>query len=157
MLKILGAMVILFASFLLGALLSDGIKKRIESLELLAKFAEYISDNISMYKTPLAEIYSEIKDESLVKSGFANKLSSGVYAAAMSSGLISGDEEREIIRDFDEKIGNGTAEDMVKLCSYTASRLRSIADTLSRDYPDKKRVYRTVSFMAGASAVIILL
>lgn len=156
MIKITGAVIIIAVSLCLGFSLSDSIKKRISAIGSLAGFVDYVSNNIMLYKTPLEEIYAAVSDEFLIKSGFKDRLDAGVYTAAMEAGLITGDEEKEIIKEFSEKIGGGVAEDMVKLCTYTSSRLRAIGETLHRDYPDKRRVYHTVSFLVGASAVIIL-
>ena len=71
--------------------------------------------------------------------------------------MLAGDEERQIIRDFSAKIGSGGAEDMVKLCAYTASRLRTISERLKKDLPEKRKIYRAVSALAGVSVVIMLI
>ncbi len=157
MLKIVGAISVILASLGTGIIITDSIKKRIASVNALASFIEFISLNIMLYKTPLEEIYSLITDEYLKESGFISALNRGIYHAAYECGLLSGDEEREIIKNFSEKIGAGTAEEMVKLCTFAVSRLHSIEEKLHREYPDKKRVYHTVSLLAGASAVIILI
>lgn len=157
MVKILGAVAVIFASLGTGIILTDSIKKRITAISSLTSFIEFISMNIMLYKTPLEEIYSSVSDTYLKESGFLSNLEKGVYLAAYECGLLSGDEEKEIIKNFSDKLGSGTAEDMAKLCSFTASRLHNLEEKLHREYPDKKRVYHTVSLIAGASAVIILI
>lgn len=157
MLKIAGAIIVIAASFGIGRLLGDNIKHRVASVSHLAELVDYISVNISLYKLPLGDIYNSITDEYLHNCGFVSLLDRGIYDAALRSGLLTGDEECEIIKTFGEKIGTGTAEDMEKLCSFTSSRLRNIEEQLRRDLPEKRKVYNTISFLAGASAVIILI
>ncbi len=157
MFKIIGAAVIMAASAGLGFSMSENLKRRITAVNSLVGFVEFISSDIMLFRTPLDTIYESVSDEFLIKSGFRDRLGSGVYTAAWESGLLMGNEEREIIKDFSDKIGGGSVDDMVKLCTYTSSRLKSVSDRLNRDLPDKRRVYHTVSILTGASAVIILL
>jgi len=157
LLKILGAVIIISSSLGVGYLLNDNMKKRLEGIITLAEFVDYISMNISLYKTPLDDIFRSYSGNYHKKCNFAEKLQGGIYFAAKESGLLLGDDEREVMRSFSEKIGTGTVEESVKLCSYTSSRLRTIEEHLRHDLPDKQRVYRTISLLAGASAVIMMI
>ena len=157
MLKLTGAALIIIASIGIGLAMSDSLRNRLRSVEALAGFVDYVSINIQLYRTPLEDIYKSFDDKYLAEKEFIQKLDSGVYSAARNSGLLRGDEEDDIIRAFSEKIGRGSADDMVKLCSYTCVRLRNIEEKLRRELPDKQRVYRTISALAGASVVIMLI
>lgn len=156
MYKIVGALIVIIASVGVGYVMSDSLGTRLRSVEALARFVDHISVNIDMYKTPLCEIYDSFDDKYLASRGFTACLDRGIYAAAESAGLLRGDEEAELIKVFGEKIGGGGADDMVKLCSYTSSRLMSIADKLRKELPEKQKVYRTISVLAGISVVIML-
>lgn len=156
-LKIFGALVVIISSALVGMILGESVKNRLRSVSLLIDFIETISVSVSLYKTPLDEIFNGIKNAELQNCGFTKHLDGGIFYAAKKSGLLAADEEVELIRAFDEKIGKGTAEESEKLCSYTISRLKSIEDKLRRELPEKQKVYNTVSVLAGVSAVIILI
>lgn len=157
LLKIIGAVIVIASSAFVGITLGENIKHRLHSIALLIDFIEYVSMNVTLYRTPLDEIFKGIKNAEMEKCGFLQKLSTGIYTAAKNSGLLTGDEEAKLIRNFDEKIGKGSADESEKLCSYTVSRLKSIEEKLRQELPEKRRVYNTVSILAGASAVIILI
>lgn len=157
MLKFAGAMIVILASLGVGYFLGESIRRRIRDIDALADFADFVSSEIAVYKTPLPEIFAKCDDRYLGETGFAGGLGGGVYTAAADSGMLAGDEERQIIRDFSAKIGSGGAEDMVKLCAYTASRLRTISERLKKDLPEKRKIYRAVSALAGVSVVIMLI
>lgn len=152
-----GAVIVIAASAGAGYLMCEGMRERLRAICALSGFVELVSLNIELYKTPLEEIYALVKDQYLHRCCFTERLNSGVYQAALSSGLLRGEEEKEIIRAFGDKIGTGNAEDMVRLCTYTDKRLKNIEEKLRRELPDKQRVYRTISFLAGVSAVIMLI
>lgn len=156
-LKIIGAVIVIAASAGAGYLMCEGMRERLRAVCALSGFVELVSLNIELYKTPLDEIYALVSDRYLQKCSFTERLDSGVYNAALLSGLLRGEEEKEIIRAFGDRIGSGNAEDMVRLCTYTDKRLKSIEEKLRRELPDKQRVYRTISFLAGVSAVIMLI
>ena len=115
-LKFSGAMIVIMASLGVGYFLGESIRRRIRDIDALADFADFVSSEIAVYKTPLPEIFAKCDDRYLAETGFTGGLGGGVYTAAADSGMLAGDEERQIIRDFSAKIGSGGAEDMVKLC-----------------------------------------
>lgn len=157
MFKIIGSVIVIASSFCTGYFFSENMKNRLRAVKELHEFINYISVNIEMYNTPLSDVYETFKSDYLYKCGFIDKLHMGIYTAAKECGLLMGDEENEIIYSFDEKIGRGNTEDMVKLCSYSVSKLKNIADKIACELPEKRRVYRTISLLVGISTVIILL
>ena len=157
MLRFAGAAIIILSSLGIGFILGESVRRRIRDIEALADFADFVSSEIAVYKTPLPEIFAKCGNGYLAKSGFASGLDGGVYSAAATAGMLAGDEERQIICDFSAKIGTGGAEDMVKLCAYTAARLRTVSEQLKKDLPEKRKIYRAVSALAGVSVVIMLI
>lgn len=157
MIKLLGAIIIIASSFGIGHILSESVSKRVTSISLLVDFIEFVSVNITMYKTPLDEIYRSVNNTELLKNGFSKNLHQGVFFAAKKSGMLYGDEECELIKTYEEKIGTASVAEAEKICLYTVSRLKSIEERLRNELPDKWRVYNTVSILAGASAVIIMI
>ena len=160
MIKVIGSLIIICVSLFIGYSLSDMIKNRIANISALSDFIEYISEQVSMYKLTLEDIYISVSNERLKSSGFLSNLKSNrgnIYEAAMGSGILLGDEEREIIKSFSDRIGSGTAEDVTAQCLFTSRKLKNIKDKLSSELPDKKRIYNTVSFLVGASAIILLM
>lgn len=157
MLRLAGALIIVLSSLGLGRFLGDTLGRRIRDIEALAELADFISLQIATYKAPLAEIFAKCDTKYLGSRGFTNRLRDDVYKAALESGMLSGDEERQIMLEFSDKLGSGTSENMVKLCAYTSARLRAVSEKLKADLPEKRRVYRAVSALAGVSVVIMLI
>lgn len=156
-LKTIGIILILTISAVIGFVLSSNLRTRLKNISSLRSFIEHISENIQLYKTPLDEIYSSYYDEYLEKTGFLKDLDSGLYSSAKNSGLLYGDEETKIIKTISDRLGYGTAEDMGKLCFSSIDKLRYLEDKLKKELPDKQKVYRTISILAGASIVIMFI
>ncbi len=157
MVKVIGSVIIIILSFMLSFIYSENMRKRVCSIAVLAELVEYIMIEIQMFKKPLEEIYEGYGKRSSEYIDFFQGLGDGIYSAAEKNGLLTGDEEREIIRLFDEKIGHGSADEMVNLCDFTSKKLRKLEEKLKCDLPEKQKVYRTVFVLAGVSAVIVLI
>ena len=156
-LKIIGIILILTISVTIGFILCNNLRTRLKNITSLCSFIEHISDNIQLYKTPLDEIYASFSDDYLEKTGFISGLDSGFYNSAANCGLLYGDEESKIIRNIGEKLGCGTVEEMSKLCISSIDKLRRLEDKLRCELPDKQKVYRRISIIAGASIIIMFI
>jgi len=160
MLKMFGAVVIIVASIGMGRLLGNSLKRRIDNISAMTDFIDYISSQVTLFKAPLDEIYSSFSSDNMQITYFVSALKNNdnsIYDSASSCGLLYGEEEKEIIRSFSDKIRTGAAEDLIKLCSFTVERLKKLEERLCNDLPDKRRIYSTVSILAGASTVILLI
>ncbi|MBE6708706.1 MAG: hypothetical protein E7578_05645 [Ruminococcaceae bacterium] len=155
--KTIGIIIILTLSVLVGFILSDNLRTRLKNITSLCSFVEYISENIRLYKTPLDEIFTSFSNEYLEKTGFIKGLETGLYNSAKNAGLLYGDEESIIIKTVSDKLGYGTVDEMDKLCSSAINKLKNLEDKLKKELPDKQKVYRTISVLAGASIVIMFI
>ena len=155
--KILGAAVIIAASFFAGHLYTEKQKKRMSDISALREFLEHIGMCIRMFSTPLFEIFHEYKSSYLDDRGFFDFIDNGIFYAAEKSGLIGGNEEKELLRLFDEKIGTGSAEDSVAICTFTVEKLKTLEEKLFQDFPGRQKTYKTIFILAGISIIIVLI
>lgn len=155
--KSLGAVFIIGSSLLLYHMYSENLRKRLQSISALCELVEYIKTEIHMYKRPLGDIFSEYNKRRSDKEIRINEREVGIYSAIEGDGYLYGEEERKILRYFDEKIGHGTAMEMTELCEITLRKLRRIEEELKNELPKKQKVYKVVFFLAGLSVVIVLI
>ena len=71
MLKFAGAMIVILSSLGVGYFLGESIRRRIRDIDALADFADFVSSEIAVYKTPLPEIFAKCDDRYLAETGFA--------------------------------------------------------------------------------------
>lgn len=157
MIKITGAFIIIITSVAIGCMLSCNLKKRIENINAIADLSEHISAGISLYKMPFDEIYAQIRIKHLLDCDFNKHIHEGLYTACRKTGLLTGEEESDIIKSFEERIRTDSSDEIIRICDYTSQKLRMLSDKLRQDSADKTRLYKMVSFVAGVSAVIILI
>lgn len=155
--KITGAIIILIISAVVGYLLSESLKTRLNNLSEVISFIDYIGTNIKMFRTPLNDIYKNYHSEYFIKKGVDFSQGNTLYTEAINAGILSGKEEKEILKNFCDKIGNGTVDEMEKLCLYTNHEFSNIKEKLQKDFPEKQKVYKAISFLAGISVVIIII
>lgn len=157
MIRILGAIIVIISSVTVGYMFTVNLKKRINNVQFLADIIDFISSEIEIYRMPVNDIFEKINQNSLSNSDITLHIDNGLYAACKKSGLLSEAKEDKIIIDFERKLYSDSVDDIVKNCSYTSQKLRNLSDKLSAESTEKFRLYRTISIVAGASAVIILI
>ena len=155
--ELIGSAFIVISSIMIGFILSDNLTIRYKNIKALISLVDHIRINIQMFRTPLESIFSSFENDYLKSKSFFNYLNKGIYFASEEAGIITCSEEKEIIKDFSDKIGTGNAEEMEKLCEYTLFKLREIEKEIHNDYPHKQRIYRIISFLAGLSLIIIII
>ncbi len=170
MLKVIGAVMILWVSFYIGFALSLDGTKRVRQNAAFCRLLSSISEGISGLRLPILSVIRDFSDDTLEKCGFLPmaraKIACGevhdiigtTVRALKDEGRLSLDEaELALLCAYSGEAGVGDAASEVKRCDYYFQKLTALGEAAAREAPKKARVYRAVSFAVGALCVLGLL
>lgn len=135
-------------------------ERRLSILEELLRFIERIRIEIGCYLKTISEIASDFQSELLCELGFFEALKSeGVYNAYLKiEPMISMSEDtKKLLQRFFYLLGNGYADEQLKLIDNTSARLSEIIKTESQNLPKRKKLIITLSCAAALSLIILLI
>lgn len=149
MVKIVGIVFILLGCALYSHEYRIGLKKGIASLEDYIELVESIRAQIEYFSTPLAQILR--KHEKGI-----GKTTEDVLTAIENDTILI-EAERKVLIELFSRLGDGYKDEQIKLCVYSLEQLKKFHEKRAREYPEKVKVNRSLCFLAGASAVLLLL
>lgn len=145
--KIIGSLLILIATVVASFFYEKGYKDRLSKIKSVIGFISYIRTQIEYFSHPLSEIYNNYQE----MNDFLLTLTK---AESNDFGLDK--QEFNIIREFFSSLGKGYKKEQISLCDYTIKELNKIYETQERDYPNKIKIFRSMSIFIGVSAIILL-
>ena len=134
-------------------------ERRLKTLEELHRFIERTKFEIGCYLRPISEIAADFHSETLSSLGFFTDLErGGIYSAylKLESKISFSEDLQKLFRRLFSMLGNGYAEDQLKLIEVASSELSEIIKHERTRVPKQKKLSLTLS-CAGALALIILL
>ena len=155
---ILGAVLLGAVSLWWGLEKSREEEKRLHILMGLAAFCRYVGEEIKAYRTPLFKIFSDFENDALSEAGFISLLRNEGITAAVSSleGITDREVQRELLH-FAGELGGGDTESQQTLCTLTLERLERALEEFRLSYTERKRMYKLLPLLLGASVIILLL
>ncbi|MBQ8545903.1 MAG: stage III sporulation protein AB [Clostridia bacterium] len=145
--KIAGCILIFISAILCSYYYEKGLKIKISKCEELLSFINYIKSQIDYFSLPISTIYEKYDK----KSDFINEIISS------ENGIKAIDKENDQqINEFFGNIGKGFKKEQIKLCEYNIDRFSNLLEKLKNDYPNKAKVFRSMSLFFGICAIILL-
>lgn len=157
--KIIGMLLIVGSAVFFSYERSKNAQRELFILEELFRFIERIRTDIGYYLRPIAEIAADFSSDVLLKLGFLSDVQNKGARAAyinLAAKTAFSEEEKRILEKFFSTLGNGYAEDEIKLIDLTLSMLSDTLRARRESLPKQKKLSLTLS-CAGALALIILL
>ncbi len=157
-----GALILVFASYMLGVLLADSEKEKLKTLDSLISLFSYMRRRINGERMPLYRIFAEYEDEFLVKCGFLKILRRHRNRLDVlwreSVALLDAEEEiRRELYIFGEGLGSLPLEAQIKRIDVCLSVLTDVREKTASELPARQKSRKTVCLLIGLMTAIILL
>ena len=157
-LRMIGAVMILISSAVMGTYMANVFGRRITSTEEVASFIKYIKRNIESFKMPVDEIISTYTSEHFEETGFRDAVIRDGLKVAASGGYLtlSKKAEQELV-EFLSCLGSDYAEGEVKRCEYYIGVFEDILNAERENMATNGRLYRLLPPLAAISLIILLI
>ena len=147
MVKLIGAVLIVFATAYIGTRISARKKLRVEQLFLIEKILTEFSEEIKYS----AEPYESLKEKYLSRESY-EKLD-GMNEDSLAISL----EEKAEIREFSEQSGRCGRDMQVMLCESFAERIGRRARDAEKTIASEVKVINAVGFFSGVILSLLIL
>lgn len=158
----LGAVLLVGATYFLGARLSEAERDRMKTLDSIIMFLTYMRRKMVYERTPLFDIFSRFSDRNLEKNGFLPCLRSHCSDLGMlwSKAIALLDFDLQIsgeLKYFGESLGGLPLDEQIKRLDSCLEALENKRDSLQKQLPSKQKSIKTVCLLFGLMTAIILL
>ena len=172
MIKIIGSLLIISGTTILGFILSENLKKRVKELRELERTIYQLQNEILYTHTPIPEalkIISKkgIKPISEILLKVSEELMSNNYDSIydaffyvfkhMKDKVNLKDEDITEVLDFTRSLGESDINGQVKMFSLTLINLKKRIDEAELAMKKNVKMYRYLGFAFGAMIVILLI
>jgi stage III sporulation protein AB len=157
--KYVGFVIIGVVSFFVGIRLAENDKREIYYGEGMYKLLGHICREIESFRTPLDEIYLDFTDDFLEKELFLDSIRrSSLEKAIIDSGNVFCYRESTYrsLLSFASHLGKSDPDDQVSRCRYMISLVSEDLKKASEEYPKNRKMYLSLSLLAGATVIILL-
>ncbi len=147
--KILGSILILASSVLASYYYEKSYKSKIITCEEIIDFISFIRTQIDYFSYPVDVIYQK----------YDKKTETIEYLTQNKDGkkmLIDTSTDKKI-SEFFSSIGMGFKKEQLCLCEYNLELLNKKLEALKREYPNKIKVFRSMSLFIGICTVILFI
>lgn len=166
LIKFIASILIIFSTTLFGIRKSDGLKKRIEWLELFKTSLCYIKEELRYSLIPISQLIKKLAElEQFQKLMLYNKLkldnsfsvafNEAIERSTAQNNLLK--EDISIIKGFGESFGFGDLESQLSLCTRTAEQLEYNIKTAKDKYSNYGKLYKALGISAGAVLILLLI
>lgn len=150
MIKILGSILILFASIYACIAYEKREKSKLSALNTTIEFIKHIKAQIEYFSTPINKIFATYEHSSEVTKKLAKK--------DINDSQSDFDKESfKVVSNFFSSLGRGVKSEQLSLCTYTINELEKISEKNMADYPNKIKVFRAMALFCGICAIILLI
>ena len=167
MIKLIGAILIICTSAVLGYTLSKNLKKRCRALEEFIGALEYIKPCICVMDRRMEDILKDANEKFNLSGIFLNTLENfrlkGIKSAwadsvdSVAEGLCLNEDDRDIIKSVGERLGKTYAEDQRENIDGVILRLQMNLDLARMDYNKNGVLLRKCSVLTGIMLVMMLI
>ncbi len=147
--KLLGSILIIFASIMSSYFYEQKLKKSIKSTEELCDLINYIKNKIEYFSLAINDILEGYQTD----SDFINDLinSKELCDLSLLENTVAND-----VKSFFVRLGKGFKKEQLALCDYTLKSLEASKDKIKIEFTKKAKVFRSLSLFAGIGCVILL-
>ncbi|MBQ7363033.1 MAG: hypothetical protein IJW48_05830 [Clostridia bacterium] len=161
MIRLIGILLVLSSSVLLGRVYTAESERRVLELSALIDFLRYAKDRVNCYLEPLAAIAEGYTDTVLERSGFLGELREGrvlsVAFGSASDKLSLPEDTKGVVLSALSSLDGSYKDGLVSGLDLLISSLNGIYATLERETRGRARVVRITAISAGLGLSIMLL
>ncbi len=166
--RMIGAILLLAAAFVLGLSLSGQAKRRVAELSGFHRFFSEIRDGIAGMQLPLDMLFSKKRSGVLADNGFYARLCdcvrvgtekpllTAIRAHAEIHGFALSEEDVRILSAFARELGSSDLETEIRRCDYHIAALARRCAEVGDAVASETRITRILP-VCGASLLILLL
>ncbi len=165
LLKIIGAVLIIFAGFSAGSCFSHNLFARRDFLKKLMVFLSNLSTNIRYNSADIFSIStlsaqtSDIEyfkfEETEFNTPFSKQWEEKIKSLPNSLSLIKTD--KEFLKEFGSELGKTDVEGQLKHIELYKSIFEKQLDDAERDIKQKSKLYRTMGLFAGTTIALMII
>ena len=139
--KLIGSVLIIFASIIASYLYEKKLKASIQATEELYHYVLFIKNKIEYFSMPINEIKKSYPCPNIISNNveFLDK------------------ESKNTMDNFLSKLGKGFKKEQLALCEYTLRTLEQSRDKAKMEFTKKTKVFRSLSLFTGIGCVILLI
>ncbi|MBE7028106.1 MAG: hypothetical protein E7407_03620 [Ruminococcaceae bacterium] len=164
MIKILGAIFIIFSCISLSRIKIKASVSSLAALHLLIGELNEMADNISFYKKPLPEIIVSLKDREediFFKKVFSCSQSGKTIPESWENALIQDDllpeNAKKVLKDLGKNIGNNDANQETKNIHFSIRELENILSETNTDSQKNVKMLKSFGVLSGLLIVILFI
>ncbi len=158
--RLIGAVLIVFASCTVGISASALYKIRLRQLEAFHELITHIESQISGFLAPLDMIFEGYENKVLEACGFLERLRAEGGEAALEGcrgRLYLAQGELSELKRYFAALGRGAASDEAKLCRYYESRILASVERVRSELSGKVRLCQALGLLFGIMLAVILM
>ena len=146
--KIIGSLLILFASIVASYLYESSLKRSIEILCELVELIKTTRHKIEYYSLPVEDILKEYD----CKNTHLKQMINGDFF----TGIHIDVNIQKDIENYFSMLGRGYKKEQLSLCDYTINSLENALNNMKTEFIKKAKVFRSLSLFLGVGVVILL-
>ena len=147
--KILGSVLVIFASIISSYFYEKRLKDDIKNSEALCDFIRYIKSKIEYFSASIDEILSSYPTQNeLLKNCIKQR-------KVCNFSFLESDTENDI-NIFFAKLGKGFKKEQLALCEYTLRELEKAKEKKENEFAKKSKIFHSLSLFFGIGCVILL-
>jgi len=154
--KIMGSAVLIGGALYASAQAKSEERARFADTSALEELIAYIRGQIQQYKTPLCEIWSNYPSENVRIRDFCRMAMQGGAQKALAALNLS-TADREALKRFIARMGQGYLEDELKRCDELLLILNRSVSELRENMPKKAKLNASLWMLGAVSLMILLL
>ncbi len=160
MLRIVGALMIFFASTAIGITVAEIWRKGTVQLEAFHRLVVHTARQIEGFLYPLDKIFAEYEDKVLEQCGFLDALrhhGPDNSMEACKGRLYISEADISVIKAFFSEVGRHTAHEEARLLAYYEKKLGELASKSRSELQSRVRLSRGFGMLIGIMMAVILL
>ena len=157
-LRLIGAVMILVSSAVMGAYTANVYARRVTSTEEVTAFIKYIKRNIESFKMPVEDMFFSYTSEHFEETGFLDAIRTAGLEEAIGGGYLtlSKNAEREFL-SFASHLGRDYTDGEVKRCEYYIGVFEELYAAEKENASTNGRLYRVLPPLVAISLRILLI
>lgn len=147
--KLLGSILIIFASVMSSYFYEKRLKDGIRSSEALCELIRYIKNKIEYFSISIDEILKSYPND----NEFINCI---INQRELCNICFLEENTAKDVKAFFAKLGKGYKKEQLALCEYTLKELESVKDKMKKEFSKKAKIFHSLSLFFGIGCVILL-
>lgn len=157
MVKIFGAVLIVFCGVAFGFLLNKRARDALVQTEGFIELVRYLRNEIDCFSMPIPLALARCPDSIFQKCGIGACNNIRTVEELICECEMQGEELGEVMERFAADVGRGYKHEQLALCERTVKRLESYRASLAGQLPAKQKLNGTLCLCFALALVILLI